>query len=145
MLLLLVGGILGLIYRRGSRRAFWVGFELFGWSYALMAFGPWFNLEVQTHLITTRAAAELYLVAHPALPISQQTQPVMDMDLYSYAYRSYDLGLLWERRRVNFIRVGHAVAAQVLAFLGGVLARRFHDSMRDHEPDRRLLTDEPGT
>ena len=50
---LLVAAVAGLIYRRGPRRAFWVGFALFGWPYLLMAFGPspfnaWRDLLVTT-------------------------------------------------------------------------------------------------
>jgi hypothetical protein len=40
--LLLCGlAVLAIIYRRGSRRAFWVGFALFGWGYLSFSAGSW--------------------------------------------------------------------------------------------------------
>jgi hypothetical protein len=125
-LLLLLGGILGVVYRRGERRPFWVGFVLFGWGYALLAFGPWFHMEVQPHLATTRALAELYPRVHSKPIPAQARQIIRDMDLYSYAYRQYDREVMWDRNLVNFLRIGHSTAAQALALLGGLLARRFY-------------------
>src|SRR4051794_34921237 len=33
--------ILGVVYRREARRAWWVGFALFGWGYAALTLAPW--------------------------------------------------------------------------------------------------------
>jgi len=125
-LLLMLGGILGVIYGRGARRAFWVGFELFGWGYLVLAFGPWFAMEVQPHLASTRLMAELYPILHSSPPSAKTFAYVKDMDLYSYAYRDYDTLVMWERNRMNFIRSGHAAFAQLLALAGGFLARRLY-------------------
>src|SRR5262249_15368813 len=38
---LLATAILGVLYRRGTRRAWWVGFALFGWGYEAMECVPW--------------------------------------------------------------------------------------------------------
>jgi hypothetical protein len=38
---LLAVSVLGVIYRRESRRAWWVGFALFGWGDAALTLAPW--------------------------------------------------------------------------------------------------------
>src|SRR5262249_25141423 len=59
ILLLLTFGILclailGVVYRRGSRRAFWLGFALFGWVYMGLASGSWWEPgENRQPLVTT--------------------------------------------------------------------------------------------
>src|SRR5262249_24656809 len=45
---------LGIIYRRGERRAFWIGAALCGWSYIIFSSGPWFVDHVQHRLVTTK-------------------------------------------------------------------------------------------
>jgi hypothetical protein len=40
---LLMTAVRGVWYRRGTRRAFWLEFSLFGWVYWLLSFGPWFS------------------------------------------------------------------------------------------------------
>lgn len=49
MLLLTLGllgvSVLGVMYRREARRAWWVGFALFGWGYAALTLAPWSKPE----------------------------------------------------------------------------------------------------
>ena len=45
-------GILGAIYSRGRRRAFWVGFSTCGWAYFLAVFGPEPISHVGPNLVT---------------------------------------------------------------------------------------------
>ena len=42
VLLVFLTGILGVVYYRGSRRAFWLGVLIFEGSYMLLWRGPWF-------------------------------------------------------------------------------------------------------
>jgi hypothetical protein len=44
---------LAIAYRRGARRAWWVGFAVFGWGYLGLAFGPWTAENVAPRLATT--------------------------------------------------------------------------------------------
>jgi hypothetical protein len=37
--------ILGVVYRREARRAWWVGFALFGWGYVALTLAPWSKPE----------------------------------------------------------------------------------------------------
>jgi hypothetical protein len=43
----------GIVYRRGSRRAFWVGFAAFGWGYWLASLSPWVGEAIAPHLVTS--------------------------------------------------------------------------------------------
>lgn len=57
--------LLGMIFRQGSRRAFWSGFALFGWGYLTLTMAPWFNGEVGPRLATTRGLDLLFTRLHP--------------------------------------------------------------------------------
>ena len=35
--------VLAVVYRRGERRAFWLGFALFGWGYMALTAGAWWD------------------------------------------------------------------------------------------------------
>jgi hypothetical protein len=56
---------LGVIYRRGARRAFWAGFALLGWGYLLATFGPWLAPSIAPNLPTTRLLAWSYPLVIP--------------------------------------------------------------------------------
>ena len=49
-------GPLGIIYRKGESRAFWIGLTLCGWSYLLLSSAPWFK----PRLITTKVLEWAY-------------------------------------------------------------------------------------
>ena len=46
-------------YRRGSRRAFWLGLSLFGRAYWLMSFGRWFDTWAPPDLLLRRPGHKL--------------------------------------------------------------------------------------
>jgi hypothetical protein len=53
--------ILGVVYRRGSHRAFWLGFALLGWGYMALASHFWWDRNtVRPHLPTTSILEWLY-------------------------------------------------------------------------------------
>lgn len=39
-----LAAVLGVVYRTGGRRAFWIGFALFGWSYFAAGYLPWLRI-----------------------------------------------------------------------------------------------------
>jgi hypothetical protein len=62
---ILAFGILAAIYRRGARRAFWVGFSLFGWGYLMLASGAWWDRAAdRPDLVTTRWLDRLFPAIH---------------------------------------------------------------------------------
>src|SRR3954447_14795113 len=107
---LLMTAVLGVVYRRGSRRAFWLGFALFGWAYWLLSFGPWFDTWAAPHLVLTRPVKQLSYVMHPERvfegPIGMGTPD-------DFASRSSF------KKRDNFWRIGKSLAVLVVALLGG--------------------------
>jgi uncharacterized membrane protein len=110
--------ILGMTYRRGAARAFWVGFVLFGGSYLIASFGPWFEMAVEPHLLTSRVFGELYLMLHPT-NIVMETYYSNDKKTYSQtdgmSYWNFD-------KRKYFFKVGHSLASLLLAYAGGMIA-----------------------
>src|SRR5438270_8186539 len=64
-LALLGVAVIGVIYRRGARRAFWLGATLFGGGYLIVSFGPWFATEVRPYLVTSALLDALDARMHP--------------------------------------------------------------------------------
>jgi hypothetical protein len=62
---LLVLALIGIACRAGSRRTFWTGFAIAGWSYLLVATGPWFHDTLSRRLVTTRLLDWAYPVLIP--------------------------------------------------------------------------------
>jgi hypothetical protein len=58
--------LLGVGYRRGERRAFWVGFALCGWAYMALSSGPWFTDYIRPRLVTTSLLDWLYPLLIPS-------------------------------------------------------------------------------
>jgi hypothetical protein len=57
---ILTVAVLAAVYRRGRRRAFWVGFASCGWVYLLLSLGPGNESLVSPFLITTAILDLLY-------------------------------------------------------------------------------------
>jgi hypothetical protein len=66
----LAAAVLAAAQRRGTERAFWPGFALFGWGYLVVCYAPWFEQNVQPHLATTRLLREMHerLVGEQPIP-----------------------------------------------------------------------------
>ena len=62
-LAILAMAILGVVYRRGNARAFWLGFALLGWGYMVLASGSWWDRSVnRPELATTSLLDQFYPV-----------------------------------------------------------------------------------
>jgi hypothetical protein len=110
----LLTGLLGAIFRRGERRAFWVGTEVFGWAYMLLVFGPWFK----------DASGQLLLTTTLIVQLARRTERFSSPD-----------GVHWDGHwYAPFIFIAHLTLALALAALGGLLARYFYQSDRIHAP-----------
>jgi hypothetical protein len=60
---ILAMAILGVVYRRGNARAFWLGFVLLGWGYMILASGSWWDRGVnRPELATTSLLDQFYPV-----------------------------------------------------------------------------------
>ncbi len=122
---LLAFALLGAIYRRGPRRAFWVGFALIGWGYLLLGFGPWCAEQVRPHLITTWLVDRLYPSIAPSEVIGVDFDfKVATSSTPSQKGLSPHVYLLATNSREPFQRIGQCLWALLLAFVGGRIARR---------------------
>jgi hypothetical protein len=138
---------LGILYRRGPKRAFWVGFSFLGSVYLLLAYGPWFSRAVEPELVTTKFMTFVHPIIAKAVPYPESSAGlggggfgggglggggmgglgggvVLPGGGYGYLYPYV----------TDFVRVGHALTALLLAWFGGRLAAYFHATNSDNEP-----------
>lgn len=73
----LFAAVLGVVYRRGADRAFWVGFAVFGWGYLMLNYGPILPIYspepdgggfTMTSAVSSGPIVNLYQLLHGELP-----------------------------------------------------------------------------
>jgi hypothetical protein len=130
-----------LAYHRAEKgRAFWLGFAVFGWAYLGLSLVP----SIESRLITTKALRYLDFAANRDndgsldLYIANNSQPSAiylsqgNTGFFVDALAGKSLGVSIGTTG-NFIRIGHALLALIIAFLGGQLSRQLsslHDRQR---------------
>jgi hypothetical protein len=143
--------ILLAIHGTESRRAFWIGFTLFGWVYLGLSLVP----SIESRLITTKALAYLdsKLPGRPILllssgsgtgnnRVSNVTLSVSGIQAATAGQRQVRLwdaatGKLlggWSGTTYNFISIGHSLLALLVSWFGGQLSRRLWRASRASEP-----------
>jgi hypothetical protein len=151
----LLSSILLAVHRTESRRAFWIGFALFGWIYLGLSLVP----SIESRLITTKALAyldskvpgrsmELYTTINSGIGSRSPSKPVQSFDLIAVGdrlsissqgrVRLWDAAtgkLLsgWSGTSENFVRIGQSLFALLVAWLGGQLSRRLCRASRHPE------------
>ena len=150
--------ILLAVHRIDSRRAFWIGFALFGWAYLGLSLVP----SIESRLITTKALAYLdskvpgrSMVLYHV--INTRTGPGTGNDRVTWAVggiRTATAGqgqvMLWDAATgkllsgwsgttENFIRIGHSLFALLAAWIGGQLSRRLYQSQRSSGPTSAVV------
>ena len=118
--------ILLAIYRTEKRRAFWLGFALFGSAYLGFSLVP----SIEPRLITTRALAFLNTKMPRSIPAGLAYFDYdNDGDMDPYAVNN-SAGQ-WLKGSVgttqNFMRIGHSLVALIVALLGGQVSQ-YHRS-----------------
>ncbi len=135
--------ILLAVHRRESRRAFWLGFAVFGWTYLGLTLVP----LIESRLMTTKGLAfldskvpgrssgvyriQLTGAGSPGNHVTFSNQGVV---------RLWDSGtgrLLgsWSGSTENFVRIGHSLFALLAGWFGGLLSRRLWRPSRLLEPE----------
>jgi len=161
-LLVLLISILLAVHRTESRRAFWTGFALFGWTYIGLSLLP----SVEPRLITTKAFH--YLDSQvpgrslgvftlqvsggrrsgaPGSPVPTYSVSVDGRQLGIYNQGSGELLNLgtsngqtgrfitsWSGTTDNFVRIGHSLFALLVGWFGGQLSRGLSRTSRSSEP-----------
>ena len=159
--LVLAVSILLVVFRRGTARAFWLGFAIFGWLYLLLlmlgsvgeALTPGTESPFSSyHLATTRLsngcyhwmfdeAFEKYFSQYPVRP-----SPIYPSSLPPVALGSYNVPpAQWPPPGAppppgpdeeSFTNVAHALWTLLLALCGGLLAKWFYATQGRPPEDR---------
>lgn len=152
--MLLISILLG-FHRTEKRRAFWLGFALFGSAYLGLSLVP----SIESRLMTTKAMAFLDSKVTRSIPagltyngwtdtlVVNNSQPIplnfnkrtgVDPDVVfvdelipNILVKRLLIGS--SRTSENFMRIGHSLLALIAAFLGGLLSRHFF--AKNREPD----------
>jgi hypothetical protein len=143
-LALLLVSVLLAVHRTGRRRAYWLGFALFGWAYLVMSLVP----PVEARLPTTKALAYL----DSKVPGRIVTSIAFSPDGRSIHTRHGPMVRLWDATTgklvagpndtsEDFVRIGHSLLALVLSFLGAHLSRSLYASGRPgHAQESDILS-----
>jgi hypothetical protein len=136
-LLALLLALLLAVHRTGQARAYWVGFALFGWAYLIATLVP----PIESRLPTTRGLAYLdsqvpgrqanlalgSFFAVGSVPSQPSTVRTVTFAPDGTLLAPGGPGSLriWNATGTseNFVRIGHSLAALLLAFAGGYLSR----------------------
>jgi hypothetical protein len=138
---LLAVSILGVLYRNGGRRAWWVGFALFGWGFAALTLAPWSKPEkLPTRVLLNSLYARMshrkvvtmepfaasagldegqFIVLDPS-PSHESLPGVPQGSDAVFAIGSIDLKA--------FRAIGHCLFALVAGVVGGFVARWFYST-----------------
>jgi WD40 repeat protein len=156
-LTVLLASTLLAIHRNDARRAFWIGFALFGTTYLALSLVP----SIESRLATTKALAYLdskvpgrtqtfftiRLTGTGSGVSSNQVQAVaFSPDGNQVATSSLGTVKLWDAATgrllggwagttENFVRIGHSLLALLVGWLSGLLSRRLWRASRPPEPE----------
>lgn len=154
-LTVLLVSILLAIHRAESRRAFWIGFALFGWIYLGLSLVP----SIESRLITTKALAYLdskvpgraqsfvtFSFTGTVAPGNQVQSVAFSPDGRQIAASSLGTVKVWDATTgrlfggwagttENFVRIGHSLLALLAGWFGGLLSRRLWRASRPPEPE----------
>jgi hypothetical protein len=157
-LAVLLISVLLAIHRTEHRRAFWLGFALFGWAYLELSLVP----SIESRLITTKGLAFVdskvpvdafvvtdqvgqgvtgtqkeHTVAAPfqRLIVKKRNQDGISPVYYNRAakYMAYKTKLRGSGsgKTENFVRIGHSLMALLTAWFGGQFSRYFCTTKRN--------------
>jgi hypothetical protein len=138
-LLVLLVAVLLAIHRTSDKRAFWLGFAIFGWTYLGASLVP----PVESRLPTTRCLAYLDSKVPGRMTVwdDQISSNIRVIDatpsnnLQSFSVRPVGRTILTDLTdrlvlrgpssgtMANFLQIGHCIIALLMAFLGGQLSR----------------------
>ena len=156
-LCVLLVSILLAIHRSEARRAFWLGFALFGAAYL----GLSLVTSIESRLITTKALTYLdskvpgrtqtfftgrLTGGSPGTPGNQVSSVAFSPDGRQLATSSLGTVRLWDAKTgtllggwagttENFVRIGHSLFALLAGWFGGLLSRRLWRASRPPEPE----------
>ena len=139
---LLISILLG-VHRTEARRAFWLGFALFGLVYLALSLVP----SIESRLITTKALTyldakvpgrtqgffKIQFTATGAPGNQLTTSNLGTVKLWDAATGRLLGG--WAGTTENFLRIGHSLIALLAGWSGGLLSRRLWRASRLPDPE----------
>jgi WD40 repeat protein len=152
----LLTSILLAVHSSESRRAFWIGFALFGWVYLALTFMS----SIESRLITTKGLAYLdskvpgrsmgmfdVQISHPGsgllskkvqrlafTPNGNQLATSGEGHVRIWDVTTGKLLSGWSGTTYNFIRIGHSLLALLVGWFGGQLSCRLCRASRAPAP-----------
>ncbi len=151
-LLILLTAVLLAVHRTDRRRAYWLGFALFGWAYLVASLIPPVGSRLPTTkgltFIDSKIPGRHRAWATAVLPYTNtaSTNPVHSVAFSpqgdTLASSSQGVIRVWDVKTgklltgpfattENFVSIGHSILALLLAFVGGHLSRHLYGQGRD--------------
>lgn len=158
ILLILLMAILLAVHRTDRRRAYWLGFALFGWAYLIVTLVP----QIGPRLPTTMGLAFIdskipgrETTISAVVASTSAYNPVQAGGYTPQVYTPNQNNVwVWDARTgkliagsggttENFIRIGHSILALVLAFIGGHLSRHLYETGERPAPGAQPVSTSP--
>jgi hypothetical protein len=118
---LLAIAIIAAALTRGPRRAFWVGFAVFGWMHLILATTPWFAARTSSLLLTR------YCLEQLAAPLGHglDARMYIEDNVFKGALAEYVPGSPPDRY-YKYIVIGQCLFTLLFGLAGGMLGRYSH-------------------
>ena len=127
-ILIVAFAFLGAVFRRGTQRAWWIGFACFGAGYLVMTYAPGFDLHVGHRLISTKVLGflepKIRRTPDPLKNVFRSTPPEDATKPAREAVMQISKGEYLPQWG-HFQQVGHSLSAILMALLGGRAAAWF--------------------
>jgi hypothetical protein len=132
-LVILLVGTLGAAVRRSG---VWIGFALFGWTYALVAFVTPVNEALEARFPASDLMNNLADRMHPK-PAGIGDPPAFDS---ARDYMNDDRRIHWVTSQIYCAEIGHVIAASIFAYLGAIAGHFLDDRSKrtGKTPDGRM-------
>jgi hypothetical protein len=138
------------VHRTESRRAYWIGFAVFGWIYLALTLVP----SIGSRLITTQAFAYLNSGVRNAFSNTVQGGGTFSGNLKEHTIKAPFQGIILKSRKQrgsltsyysaffgggsgktrNSVGIGHSLFTLLMGWLGAQFSRRLYRSARSSEP-----------
>ena len=130
----MICSLLGIALGRGTRRVYWTGFAMLGWSYLLLIYIPWLHENLGQYLLAPNLfeQIEVFLQTRESAGSGMQSVPLGVMGATATAGGFG--GATGAAGLSDFARIGTSMEALLWAFLGGWAARYFASG---REPEGR--------
>ena len=135
-----IAAFLGIIFGRNTRRVYWSGFAVLGWSYLLLTGVPWLHENIGRSLLAPNLFAYLEEVmqSHPPAGGMQSVPPFMlGASATGGGFSGGVGGTTGIADLSDCVRIGVAIEALLWGALGGYAATYFAsgrgDEIRSHE------------